>query len=154
MCAIPMHFASDFLIVPNKDGWKTTIMRRASRSSVFSSSPAGLTFICSMLLDSCAHTQNEVLADQSNCDKRMCLQEFVAYGCLRSGEQGQWYNVLRELASSALSFNELAVVQLFKQAAWEFGSFCHETNSRFLTGHFKIPNSVRGSWKFRGTDWV
>lgn len=90
-------------------------------------------------LNSSRHTQNEVLADQSKCDKKLSLHEFVAYGCLRAGEQGQWYNMLRELASSALSFNEQPVVQLYKQAAWEFGSFCHTSQQRVSHRVFQNP---------------
>ncbi|KAJ5380693.1 uncharacterized protein N7496_003121, partial [Penicillium cataractarum] len=91
-------------------------------------------------LNSCSHTQNMVLADQSKCDKKLTLHEFVAYGSLRAGEQLQWYNMLRELASSSLSFNEPPVVQLFKQAAWEFGSFYHDTMQRVSHRAFEDSN--------------
>jgi hypothetical protein len=73
-------------------------------------------------LNSTSHTQNQVIATQNNCDRTLSLHEFEAYGCLRSGEPLQWCNIARNLASSALSLNEEAVVSLFKQAAWELGS--------------------------------
>ncbi|CAI7605752.1 unnamed protein product [Penicillium glandicola] len=73
-------------------------------------------------LDYTSHTQNHVMANQKDCDKMLSLHEFEAYGCLRSGENLQWFNILRNLASSALSLNEDAVVSLLKQAAWELGT--------------------------------
>ncbi|KAJ5124378.1 uncharacterized protein N7515_008203 [Penicillium bovifimosum] len=53
-------------------------------------------------VNSPSHHQNEVLASQADCDRLLDLDEFIAYGCLRSGENVQWHNILRELASSAL----------------------------------------------------
>jgi hypothetical protein len=47
----------------------------------------------------------------------------VAFGQLRSGERLQWYNILRELASSSISLNEKPVHELFCQAAWQLGPF-------------------------------
>ncbi|KAJ5124143.1 uncharacterized protein N7515_007968 [Penicillium bovifimosum] len=80
---------------------------------------------CSKLqytVDSTSHHQNEVLARQADCDRMLDLDEFIAYGCLRSGENVQWHNILRELASSALSLNEQSVVSLVQQTAWELGT--------------------------------
>ncbi|KAI9929431.1 hypothetical protein MW887_000901 [Aspergillus wentii] len=74
-------------------------------------------------VDSVHHTQNQVIADQRKCDKEMTLHEFIAFGCLRAGERVQWHNIARELASSALSFNEESVTILLRQAAWELGSY-------------------------------
>ncbi|KGO72346.1 Protein of unknown function DUF3645 [Penicillium expansum] len=65
---------------------------------------------------------NQVMATQRDCDKMLSLHEFEAFGCLRSGEHLQWCNIVRNLASSALSLNEEAVVSLIKQAAWELGT--------------------------------
>ncbi|KAF9894293.1 hypothetical protein FE257_007796 [Aspergillus nanangensis] len=68
------------------------------------------------------HTENEVIADQQNCPSTMSMHEFVAFGSLRAGERVQWYNIVRELASSALSMNEESVGILLRQAAWEMGT--------------------------------
>lgn len=72
-------------------------------------------------ISSTTHTQNEVMAAQKHCHRNLSLREFESFGCLRSGENIQWYNILRELASAALSFNEEAVGSLIRQAAWEMG---------------------------------
>ncbi|KAJ5530850.1 hypothetical protein N7527_004243 [Penicillium freii] len=84
--------------------------------------PSGAYSNLQYTLSSTFHTQNQVMATQADCDKILSLHEFEAYGCLRSGEQLQWYNVVRNLASSALSLNEESVVSLIKQAAWELGT--------------------------------
>ena len=84
--------------------------------------PQGLYSGLQHTFDSTRTPQNQIMAIQKDCPPRLSLHEFIAYGCLRSGERVQWYNILRELASSALSVNEQAVVQLIKQSAWEFGS--------------------------------
>lgn len=84
--------------------------------------PSGAYYNLQYTLSSTFHTQNQVLATQTYCDKILNLHAFEAYGCLRSGEQLQWYNIARNLASSALSLNEEAVVSLIKQAAWELGT--------------------------------
>ncbi|RAL06801.1 uncharacterized protein BO97DRAFT_447317 [Aspergillus homomorphus CBS 101889] len=73
-------------------------------------------------VDSFRHTQNEVLADQAHCHPTLSLHEFIAFGCLRAGERVQWLNILRELASPALSLNQESVGILIRQAAWELGT--------------------------------
>ncbi|KAJ6061423.1 uncharacterized protein N7446_005543 [Penicillium canescens] len=72
-------------------------------------------------VDSCGHSQNQIIADQQRCPSEMSLHEYIAFGCLRAGRRVQWHNMVRELASSTLSMNEEAVGMLFRQAAWEFG---------------------------------
>ncbi|KAH8434445.1 uncharacterized protein LDX57_012092 [Aspergillus melleus] len=73
-------------------------------------------------VDSFCHTENHVIADQNNCHPRLSLHEFIAFGCLRAGQRIQWYNIIRELASAALSLNEESVGILLCQAAWELGT--------------------------------
>ncbi|RJE18781.1 hypothetical protein PHISCL_08882 [Aspergillus sclerotialis] len=80
-----------------------------------------------------SHTENKVIADQRNCHPKISLHEFIAFGCLRAGERTQWHNIVRELASSALSMNEESVSILFRQAAWEFGS--HNESSELREAH-------------------
>ncbi|PWY86579.1 hypothetical protein BO94DRAFT_597312 [Aspergillus sclerotioniger CBS 115572] len=74
--------------------------------------------------------QNQVLADQTKYDSSLNLHEFVAFGGLRAGERVQWLNILRELASPALSLNEESVGILIRQAAWELGTSSHSTDLR------------------------
>lgn len=112
-------------------GWVTeqdelsTIKRRCTLQI-----PTGLYSNQQFAVDSSRHTQNQVMTDQQKCDAKLNLHEFVAYGCLRAGERVQWYNILRELASSTLSFSEEAVVILFKQTAWELGSPSFDSDKR------------------------
>ncbi|KAB8213132.1 hypothetical protein BDV33DRAFT_210501 [Aspergillus novoparasiticus] len=73
-------------------------------------------------VDSFRHTQNQVLEDQAHCHQSLSLHEFVAFGCLRAGERVQWLNIVRELASTALSLNEESVGILIRQAVWELGT--------------------------------
>ena len=80
-------------------------------------------------VDSYTHTHNEVIARQGTCSPELCLSEFIAFGSLRCGEHIQWLNILRELGSSGLSFNQLAVSTLLTQAAHHAGS-ANETESR------------------------
>jgi hypothetical protein len=73
-------------------------------------------------VDTFRHTENEIIADQRNCHRKLSLHEFIAFGCLRAGERVQWHNMIRELASPALSLNEESVSAIFRQAAWEMGT--------------------------------
>lgn len=68
-----------------------------------------------------SHTVNEVVAKQNECDTRLRMREYIAFGSMRSGERIQWLNVLRELGCTDLDRNALAVNSLFLQAAWEAG---------------------------------
>ncbi|PYI01554.1 hypothetical protein BO78DRAFT_423452 [Aspergillus sclerotiicarbonarius CBS 121057] len=81
-------------------------------------------------VSSSRHTQNQVLAGQTNCDPTLNLHEFVAFSGLRAGERVQWYNILRELASPTLSLNEESVGILIRQAAWALGKSSHGTDLR------------------------
>ena len=108
-----------------------------------------------------SHTQNRVIAEQGSCSAEISLPEFVSFGSLRSdGERTQWLNIKRELESSNLHFNAEAVYILFRQAAWQVGSysyspyrvshmdcgnqaFCHE----LLTILGRNVESVKASWK-------
>jgi hypothetical protein len=73
-------------------------------------------------VDSHVYTQNEIIARQESCSRELGVMEFIAFGSLRSGERIQWINILRELGSANLSFNEPAVAILIIQAAWQAGS--------------------------------
>jgi hypothetical protein len=84
--------------------------------------PKGLYCHLQYAVDTFQHTENEILADQENCHPKVSSHEFIAFGYLRAGERVQWYNTTRELASTALSFNEELVSALFRQAAWEMGT--------------------------------
>ncbi len=108
-----------------------------------------------------SHTQNSVIAEQRSCSADLSLPEFVSFGSLRAdGERTQWLNIKRELSSSSLHFNAEAVYILFRQAAWQAGSyndslyrvshmecedkaFCHE----LLSILERNVESVKANWK-------
>ncbi|KAL4900003.1 hypothetical protein BDW74DRAFT_183142 [Aspergillus multicolor] len=93
-------------------------------------------------VESCGHGQNKVLADQRNCHPTLSLHEVNAFGHLRSGENLQWYNITRELASPYISMNEEATHKLFCQAAWELGSVSPDGQLRAAHAFFEESDSV------------
>ncbi|KAG8927461.1 hypothetical protein FRC02_008200 [Tulasnella sp. 418] len=68
-----------------------------------------------------SHTSNDIITNQSECPPGLNLHEYIAFSRIRSGPRLQWLNVLSELRSSTLKFQEEAVYTLFKQAAWQVG---------------------------------
>ncbi|KAJ0423879.1 hypothetical protein BJY00DRAFT_309697 [Aspergillus carlsbadensis] len=98
-------------------------------------------------LDTCQHEQNKVIAEQRNFQSQLNPHNMVAVGQLRSGERLQWYNIVRELASSSISMNEKSVCDLFCQAAWQLGSYSPETYLRKAHVFFKSSDSVRMLWE-------
>ena len=116
-------------------------------------------------VDATSHTQNRVIAEQRSCPADLSLPEFVSFGSLRAdGERTQWLNIKRELSSSNLQFNAEAVYILFRQAAWQAGSyndslyrvshrecddkvFCHE----LLSTLERNVESVKANWKSDNT---
>ncbi|RDW69126.1 uncharacterized protein DSM5745_08886 [Aspergillus mulundensis] len=93
-------------------------------------------------VESCGHGQNKVLADQRICHSTLSLHEMNAFGHLRSGENLQWYNITRELASPHISMNEEPAHKLFCQAAWEFGSVSPDSQLRAAHTFFEEPDAV------------
>ena len=73
-------------------------------------------------VNSCQHSQNEVIAKQGECSNSLNIREYIAFGSLRAdGERTQWLNIKRELAASNLDLNCEAVGVLITQAAWQVG---------------------------------
>ena len=86
-------------------------------------------------VDGTSHTQNRVIAEQGSCPADLSLPEFVSFGSLRAdGEQTQWLNIKRELGSTNLNFHAEEVYILFRQAAWQAGSY---NNSPFRVSHME-----------------
>ena len=87
-----------------------------------------------------SHTQNQVIAEQRSCSTNISLPEFVSFGSLRAdGERTQWLNIKRELGSSNLHFNTEAVYILFRQAAWQAGSY---NNSQYRVSHMECDDKA------------
>ena len=87
-----------------------------------------------------SHTQNSIIAEQRSCSADLSLPEFVSFGSLRAdGERTQWLNIKRELGSSNLQFNAEAVYILFRQAAWQAGSY---NNSAYRVSHMECDDKA------------
>ena len=86
------------------------------------------------------HTQNRVIAEQRSCSADLSLPEFVSFGSLRAdGERTQWLNIKREFGSPNLQFNAEAVYILFRQAAWQAGSY---NNSPYRVSHMECEDKA------------
>ena len=87
-----------------------------------------------------SHTQNRVISEQRSCPADLSLLEFVSFGSLRAdGERTQWLNIKRELCSSNLHLNAEAVYILFRQAAWQAGSY---NDSPYRVSHMECDDRV------------
>ncbi|KAL9011241.1 MAG: hypothetical protein Q9173_003899 [Seirophora scorigena] len=90
-------------------------------------------------VNSTDHSQNAVLALQTECSSELNLHEYIAYGSLRAdGDRTQWLNLCRELQASNLSWNTEAVCALIKQSAWQAGP-SGDTHQRIAHGVFNHP---------------
>ncbi|KAH7908220.1 hypothetical protein BJ138DRAFT_1207474 [Hygrophoropsis aurantiaca] len=72
-------------------------------------------------LQATTHRPNQVLSDQYHCHRDLTLNEFIAFGSLRSGALLQWLNVLREFRARTLSFRRAEVHLLILQTIWQVG---------------------------------
>ncbi|KAK7447753.1 hypothetical protein VKT23_014011 [Stygiomarasmius scandens] len=67
------------------------------------------------------HTSNYVVSIQQRCHDRLSLHEFISFGNLRSGQNIQWVNILRELSTRILTFHKEDVHLLLIQTIWQIG---------------------------------
>ncbi|KAL2261316.1 hypothetical protein VTK26DRAFT_4409 [Humicola hyalothermophila] len=88
---------------------------------------------------SALHTSNEIIAAQSTCPRSMSLEEFRAFGHLRSGVRLQWANVLCQLVMPSLSLNRESTFFLVLQACLEAGP-AHGHGSVFREAHDDLLN--------------
>lgn len=68
-----------------------------------------------------SHTSNDVLSAQADCPLDFSLDEFIAFGHLRSGGSLQWLNILRGLRSRTLNFRRREVHYLIAHAIYQVG---------------------------------
>ncbi|KAK3323063.1 hypothetical protein B0H66DRAFT_515810 [Apodospora peruviana] len=68
---------------------------------------------------STTHTSNHVIASQSLCALDMTLEDFRAFGHLRSGVTLQWANILCQLHIPSINLNKRATFILVMQACLE-----------------------------------
>ncbi|KAL2192964.1 hypothetical protein P885DRAFT_64434 [Corynascus similis CBS 632.67] len=71
------------------------------------------------------HTSNAVIAAQSVCPPAMSLEEFRAFGHVRSDHRLQWANVLCQLIIPSLNWNNASTYWLVLQACLEAGPSDH-----------------------------
>eukprot|EP00041_Stephanoeca_diplocostata_P028123 m.787177 g.787177 ORF g.787177 m.787177 type:complete len:3447 (+) comp23307_c0_seq1:163-10503(+) len=76
---------------------------------------------CISLPRSNSCNQNYALAHQDKCPEAVALNEFVAFGSVRSGGLVQHFNLLRMLTSDALTFSHPDVLILVLSTLWEAG---------------------------------
>ena len=69
------------------------------------------------------HTSNKVISAQSECPPAMPLEEFRAFGHIRSDLRLQWANVLCQLIVPSLDWNQESTYWLVLQACLEAGPF-------------------------------
>ncbi|KAH8801965.1 hypothetical protein DL96DRAFT_1774481, partial [Flagelloscypha sp. PMI_526] len=69
----------------------------------------------------CTHSVPEILAEHHGCAPSMSTHEYIAFGSLRAGPFVQWVNLVTELRSRVLSFNQLPVYQLIMQTIQHVG---------------------------------
>jgi hypothetical protein len=67
------------------------------------------------------HRPNQVIASQHLCPTEISLEEYLAFGLLRSGNRLQWRNIMKAIRAQSLTFSEDAVYSLLMQAIWQAG---------------------------------
>ena len=110
-------------------------------------------------VQSTAHTSNDVICSQADCDKDLSVHEFIAFGHLRSGASLQWLNILREIRANTLGFRREEVHMLLAQAAGQVGPFsnmgemvwhhelaCSSFCCSLLTELDRLVATVSGNW--------
>ena len=80
------------------------------------------------------HDSNQVIAAQSSCPDDMTLEEFRAFGHLRSGLRLQWANILCQLLIPSIDINKPAALFLVMQASTEAGR-CGDSASVVRDAH-------------------
>lgn len=85
------------------------------------------------------HTSNDVIAAQSDCPTTMSLEEFRAFGHVRSNVSLQWANILCQLIMPSLGWNKKSTYLLVMQACLEAGPPDPE-GSVFRAAHSDLRN--------------
>ncbi|KAF8546631.1 hypothetical protein OG21DRAFT_1501910 [Imleria badia] len=90
-------------------------------------------------IDYTSHTSNDVLSAQADCPADLSLDEFVAFGHLRSGGSLQWLNILRGLCSRTLNFRRHGVHFLVAHAVSQVGPL--DLNTGVWIWHQELQDS-------------
>jgi hypothetical protein len=90
-------------------------------------------------MDYTSHTPNDVLATQADCPADLSLDEFIAFGHLRSGGSLQWLNILQGLRSRTLNLRRHQVHLLLAHATFQVGPL--DLNTGAWTWHRELQES-------------
>lgn len=93
-------------------------------------------------LESTAHTQNQIISDQSSCHQKLSLDEFITFGSLRAGHRIQLRNLYRAIYTQDISVEEEPVLALILQTIWQIGpreqNGCRESHLDFQEEKFSL----------------
>ena len=89
-------------------------------------------------VDYTSHTPNDVLAAQADCPAHLFLDEFIAFGHLRSGGSLQWLNILQGLRSRTLNLRRHQVHFLLAHATFQVGPL--DLNTGAWTWHQELQD--------------
>jgi hypothetical protein len=90
-------------------------------------------------VDDTSHTSNNVLSAQADCPADLSLDEFIAFGHLRSGGSLQWLNILQGLHSRTLSLRRHSVHYLLSYAVFQVGPL--DLNTGTWVWHQELQDS-------------
>lgn len=112
-------------------------------------------------VENTTHTSNEVISTQAECPEALRMDEFYAFGTLRSGHRLQWRNIARELIARILNFRCYETHALVIQAAWQVGpsgveGICRESHADLTEEDFGVSllsaledalGTIEGNWQ-------
>ena len=84
-------------------------------------------------INSTSHTENQVIATQSDCGRDLNLKEFLNFGFFRAGHNLQTKNLLVSLETRSLTLSKQGVFALIAQSMWELGTL---NNGDFMSLDF------------------
>ncbi|KAK4466142.1 hypothetical protein QBC42DRAFT_330868, partial [Cladorrhinum samala] len=106
------------------------------------------------------HTSNEVIVEQHRCPQVLSLDQFRAFGHLRSGMTLQWASLLCQLTIPSLDWNQPSTFALVMQACTEAGppkgeSALREAHSDLADTDFveKLISALRESFQRVCWNW-
>ncbi|KAI0477366.1 hypothetical protein GGR56DRAFT_636982 [Xylariaceae sp. FL0804] len=82
-----------------------------------------------------SHSSNEVIASQSICAGHLNLEDFKAFGHVRSGARLQWINILTQVSMPALDLNSSETALVLLQACYEAGPNIDKDDSALRDAH-------------------
>ncbi|ORY67517.1 uncharacterized protein BCR38DRAFT_407490 [Pseudomassariella vexata] len=98
----------------------------------------------------CDHTSNQVVAQQFLSPQSMVLEEFKAFGHIRSGPRLQWYQILTQLMVTSVDLNKVETALLFLQAAYQAGPNIDGAPSPYRDSHRVLASREFGQPFLRG----